>query len=176
MPARLQPTVAIRSRQRGVALAVSLIMLLLLTVIGVTAMRSSIFESQMARNEEARIGAFERAQSIVDSVIETPGNFLGSEPGDTNCTDAVANCDNDLVDLDDELIEGEHDERSSAIVTYLSCRDKLPRRLNVSENAYDGAEFQIEGRYDGVAKKQGRSALAQGALIVIPQGQQGACP
>ena len=56
-------------RQRGVALAVGLIILLLLTVLGITAMRSSIFELQMARNEESRLTALERAQSIIDAMI-----------------------------------------------------------------------------------------------------------
>jgi Tfp pilus assembly protein PilX len=177
MPARLQYTSALRSKQRGVALAVSLIMLLLLTVIGVTAMRSSIFESQMARNEEARIGAFERAQSIIDSVIDDVANMRGAEPGDTNCTAGhVPDCTTELIELDDDLTAEEHGDRSSAAVTYLSCLDSVPRRLNVSEDEFDSAQFQIEGRYDGVEAKQGRSTLAQGTLIIVRQGPQGACP
>ena len=68
-------------RQRGVALAVGLIILLLPTVLGISAMRGSIFELQMARNEEARLSAFERAQSIIDACDRaTPPTSRAGEP------------------------------------------------------------------------------------------------
>ena len=166
---------AAMERQRGVALAVGLIILLLITVLGITAMRSSIFELQMARNEEARLSAFERAQSIIDAVIDRPANLKGGEPGETNCNENVDDCDHADVAIEDDLIEPPHDERTQARVTYRYCRGKVPRRLNVSEDEFDGAWFSVEGAYDASDAKLGRSALDQGVLVVIRQGPQGGC-
>lgn len=162
--------------QRGVALAVGLLLLLLLTVISVTSMRSSIFELQMARNEESRISAFERAQSIIDAIISDISNMIGSEIGDTNCTTNVAGCTSDSVSIADEIMVAPHDARTAAIVTYTSCLDTVPRRLNVSEDEFDSAQFSVESRYDATADRQGRSALVQGVMVIIRQGPQGACP
>lgn len=163
-------------RQQGVALAVGLMILLLLTILGVTSMRGSIFELQMARNEESRISAFERAQSIIDSTISLTNNLKGAEHGDTNCTDNVADCTYSDLSLDDELVVAPHGTRTSAKVTYMSCLDKIPRRLNASEDEFDSAQFKVEGTYDAADARLGRSSLVQGVLLVIRQGPQGACP
>lgn len=174
---RIQRTVGCIRAQRGVALAVSLLLLLLLTMIGVTAMRSSIFELQMARNEVSRITAFERAQSLIDAIISDTTNLVGSDRGDTNCTASWPEaCTQDSVDIDNALLVAPHGDRSSAQVTYLNCLDSVPRRLNVSEDEFDSAQFEVEARYDATADRQGRSALAQGVLVMIRQGPQGACP
>ena len=170
-----QPGPASLREQRGVALAVALIMLLLLTVLGITAMRGSIFELQMARNEESRLSAFERAQSIIDAVIARPANLKGGEAGETNCNENVSGCDHGDLTIDDDLVQPPYDARTQARVTYNYCRGKVPRRLNVSEDEFDGAWFSVEGTYDASDAKQGRSALEQGVLVVIRQGPQGGC-
>ena len=161
--------------QRGVVLAVGLIILLLLTVLGIAAMRGSIFELQMARNEEARLSAFERAQSVIDAVIARPANLKGGEPGEPSCNGNVTGCDHADVTMDDELLEAPHGERTQARVTYRYCRGKVPRRLNVSEDEFDGAWFSVEGTYDGSEDRLGRSALDQGVLVLMRQGLQGGC-
>lgn len=169
--ASLESSFTSHGRERGVALAISLIMLLLLTVIAVTAMRSSIFELQMSRNEESRINSFEQAQSIVDSVLSDASNLPASTPGDTNCTANVDDCTTNDVTLADELDEPE----SAAVVTYMSCRNQVPTRLGYSTKDYDSAHFRVDASYDATAKKQGRSALVQGSLTVIPEGPVSAC-
>ena len=84
-------------------------------------------------------------------------------------------CDHADVAIEDDLIEPPHDERTQARVTYRYCRGKVPRRLNVSEDEFDGAWFSVEGAYDASDAKLGRSALDQGVLVVIRQGPQGGC-
>lgn len=165
-----------QAKQRGVALAICLIMLLLLTIIGITAMRSSIFEMRMARNEESRIRAFERAQSIIDSVISNVSNLQGAEIGDTYCTSNMSGCTNTGVALSSDLTAGVYGSRSRAKVTFSSCLDDVPRRLNVSEDEFDSANFMVESEYNAIADQQGRSAIAQGILMIIRQGPQSACP
>ncbi len=53
------------TRQSGVALIVGLIMLILLTIIGVTAMQTSILEERMAGNLRDRELAFQAAEAVL---------------------------------------------------------------------------------------------------------------
>ena len=52
-------------QQKGAALAISLIMLLLLTIIGVTAMQSTIMQERMAGNSRERSNAFQIAEAAL---------------------------------------------------------------------------------------------------------------
>ena len=63
-PARGQESVSKR-RQRGATLIVSLIILLILTLLGVTAMQSSTMEERMAGNINDRNLAFQAAESAL---------------------------------------------------------------------------------------------------------------
>jgi len=54
-----------RSRQQGVVLAVTLIFLVILTLVGVTAMRSTVMEEKMAGNMRDRSLAFQAAESAL---------------------------------------------------------------------------------------------------------------
>lgn len=58
---RLSP----RHRNRGVALFVSLVFLLVLTIIGVSAVQTTTLETRMARNEHDRLLAFQAAESAL---------------------------------------------------------------------------------------------------------------
>lgn len=53
--------------QQGVVLVITLIMLLLLTIIGVTSMRSSSLQENMARNFRENILAFQAAEAALKS-------------------------------------------------------------------------------------------------------------
>ena len=52
--------------QRGVALVVSLILLLIVTVAAVSAVRFSSLELLIARNDEFRLNSYHAAQSLVE--------------------------------------------------------------------------------------------------------------
>lgn len=73
-----------QSRQSGVVLAVSLIMLLVVTLLGVSSMRGTILEEKMAGNARDRNLAFQSTESAVreaENSIEAVvslGNFDGS--------------------------------------------------------------------------------------------------
>lgn len=55
----------LHTRQSGAALAVSLIMLLIMTLIGVTAMQTTIFEERMAGNAKDANTAFQAAEAAL---------------------------------------------------------------------------------------------------------------
>lgn len=53
------------ARQRGVALFISLVLLLVLTIIGVSAVQTTSLETRMARNEHDTLLAFQAAESAL---------------------------------------------------------------------------------------------------------------
>ena len=55
-----------RSKQQGAALVVSLIILVVLTIIGITAMRTSTLEERMSGNMQDTLKAFSAAESALD--------------------------------------------------------------------------------------------------------------
>ena len=73
-------------RQRGAILMVSLVFLLLMTIVAISAMKTGIFELLMSSNEQARIEAFQRAQSIMDDIFSEPDNIpVAGKIGDRFC-------------------------------------------------------------------------------------------
>jgi len=71
-------------RQRGVVLVVSLILLLVVTLLGITSMQGTVMEEKMAGNTRDRNLAFQAAESglreaetFIDGVVSL-GNFDGS--------------------------------------------------------------------------------------------------
>lgn len=164
-------------RQQGVALAVGLMLLLVLTVIGIGAMRSSVLELQMARNEESRVSAFQRAQSLIDGTIANTSNLVVSgEVGDVACLSkdvAPDVCDNGTVTLIGDLLTTPHDLRSHVYVKRIGPSDGLvraPRGLGFSVD-FDAALFEVGSEYDARDAKLGRSALGQGVMVIIKASQ-----
>lgn len=65
-----QTTRPARARQRGVALFISLVLLLVLTIIGVSAVQTTTLETRMARNEHDTLLAFQAAESALRDAEE----------------------------------------------------------------------------------------------------------
>lgn len=62
---RIQPKLASRPRNAGVALFISLVLLLMLTILGVSAVQSTSLEARMARNDHDTLLAFQAAESAL---------------------------------------------------------------------------------------------------------------
>lgn len=93
---RTQPC-AIRRSQRGATLVVGLVILLLLTLLGVQAMRSNTLQERMAGNTRDRNTAFQAAESAL-RVGETRGTFSPQNPpldNPVNWNGTNANCPGD---------------------------------------------------------------------------------
>jgi len=63
-------SIRIPETQRGVALAVALVLLLVLTIIGVASMNTTTLEGKMATNLQENNQAFQAAESIVAESME----------------------------------------------------------------------------------------------------------
>jgi type IV pilus assembly protein PilX len=74
-----------RDRERGAALVVGLVLLMVLTVLAISVMRTATLELMMAGNAQFRENAFQLAESGVEAVIR------GAAAGDIDL-DAVGDC------------------------------------------------------------------------------------
>jgi len=61
----LLPTIPSFSRQRGVVLVVSLLILLVLTLLGISSLDSSVMEEKMASNSQTMTDTFQTAESAI---------------------------------------------------------------------------------------------------------------
>jgi len=64
-------------RQRGAALIVGLVMLLVLTILGISGMNMATLELQMAGNTQAQELAFQAAETGIDVALSGPVNTSG---------------------------------------------------------------------------------------------------
>ena len=74
-------------RQRGVALFLALVLLLVLTIIGVSSVQSTSLELRMSRNEHDTMLAFQSAESALrdaETAIEALANTAGFAPNGAN--------------------------------------------------------------------------------------------
>jgi len=60
-------------QQRGVALVMALVMLLILTILGITAMNTSSLEEKMSGNVQESTRSFQAAESGVNSALKDTG-------------------------------------------------------------------------------------------------------
>jgi type IV pilus assembly protein PilX len=91
---------SLATRNRGVALFISLVLLLVLTIIGISAVQTTSLETRMARNEYDTLLAFQAAESalrdaeaFLETVVTTalftdtavdPGLWTVADVGDPN--------------------------------------------------------------------------------------------
>ncbi len=152
------------SRQRGTVLVMAMVILLILTIIGVTAMNTSSLEAKMATNIQETNRAFEAAESGLNKAMNTSGSF------DLFATGGIAN----------EFSFGDLGRQShSHVVTKWKSYSPPKRGAGYSAINYDSANF--EQRATGCTQTSGsppcttsagaRSILNQGASQIINKSQ-----
>jgi Tfp pilus assembly protein PilX len=145
-------------RERGVALVVALIFLLVLTILGVTVMNISSLEGRMAGNTQETNRAFQGAESAVENVF-ADGSIFNSliNPGDKSPTTTV-NYPGTAVKLD---------------VTYTARRNTPPRSRDRSNTnsaiTYGAAVFDMKSTADTTSLAN--AVIVQGVSQVTPKNQ-----
>jgi hypothetical protein len=178
---------ALANGQTGAALAVSLIILVILTLLGIAAMRASRLELRLSQNAESRMLALESAQAIADATInDTVDNLRISDgPGYVACffgsgdtapanptfsASSTTDCGGNTTVLNSLL----------APFAYLQTKREDPefstvnmlRGAGASGRSYDFARFTVTAGYDNSANGQGAAEVVQGTLKLHakPQG------
>jgi len=134
---KIQPL--LQQRQRGIVLVVSLVLLLLMTLIGVTAMQTVTLDERMVGNAHQRNVAFQAAEAglrageshiltegdrlvldgTVPGVVDRWHNSAPSPPADGNCdTDGFCNWDTCGYTCEDE---DEDEDESEINCGYICC-------------------------------------------------------
>lgn len=107
--------------QQGAVLIVSLLILLMMTVIGVTAMQTNFMEEKMAGNFRDVNLAFQAAEAALrdaeDDISSTPPRFTGLTGFNSTCSNALCNASGGLSDVWNDATKGPN---GAALGTYTS--------------------------------------------------------
>lgn len=170
------------ARQSGAALVLALVLLVVVTLIAVTSIRSTNQELRMSLNEESRANAFQYAQGLVDWIIATAGTtpvvgdighrtcVSGFTPETGGCPGNLAIGDPDLLAEDGRVagLCGSCDY-SAEILRIGSEDSPPPRSIGTSVDKFGAAPFQIRARYDLSEIGLGRAEVVEGALVLVPK-------
>ena len=119
------------NHQSGAALFVSLIMLLVLTVIGVTAMRSAVLEEKMAANTMNYNATFHAAESAIENALDDTNSLV----------QAILTEDVVTVNLD----IGDSSITSNADVTFMGSGIAYGFSLGQNSSAFSSYRFDATG-------------------------------
>lgn len=158
-------------RSRGAALITALVLLIVVTLLTVTAMRFSTLELRMAGNEQQRLAAFESAQAAIDSVIADTDNFpIIGAAGFTNCTANLTSCSRNDITL-----SGAPFDSTTHFVTVARLPPDtipIPRGVETSSDKFSAAAFSVNSFFDGSGIGTGSVRIVQGYLVLAPKSNQ----
>lgn len=173
------------ARQNGAALVLALVLLVVVTLIAVTSIRSTNQELRMSLNEETRANAFQYAQGLVDWIFATTGTTpVVGDIGNRGCVAGFVpdsgSCNRDIgiLDIDDPDLQLELGrvaglcgscDYSAEIVRIGSDESPPPRAIGTSVDKFGAAPFQIRARYDLSEIGRGRAEVVEGALVLVPK-------
>lgn len=136
------------NRQRGVALVMAMVMLVILTILGLSAMHGSIMEARMTGNLQDNTAAFQTAESGLAKALNLGGSFdIHTTKADPNNQKFIINNGRAIVD------------------TYFNMFSPPKRGSGFSNINYDVANFTQ--RATGLTISGGRSVTNQGVYQVI---------
>lgn len=156
------------SKQRGVVLAVSLILLIGVTLVSLASLHTGLTEIIMSGNEEAKTTAFQKAQSGVESIVADESNFevVGSV-GSTDCTASMSGetCTQTGLTFPTGFDSTQHWAKTERLNPEFACP---PRVFATSCDIFQVAHFSVDSRFTDVVKRGGRSQIVQGFMVLVP--------
>jgi len=93
-----------RSCQRGVALVTALVLLVILTMLGLSSMRTNVLEERMAANSQEITRAFQTAESGIEMAFDDADSFSVSNTVDNPKTGGDPDFAGQGIDLAYEVI------------------------------------------------------------------------
>lgn len=160
-------------RQRGLALAVAMVFLLVMTLIGLVAMQSSTVQSILARNTQFEIEATQKAQAIIDAILANDNNFsLELRPGERNCY--PDNVPGNGIACDDSFLKTTLENLIIPTGTYAEVRRLRPAQVPppapavTSMDKFTSAAFAVRGKYNRAEIGLGAADIEQGIIKIVP--------
>ncbi len=143
-----KPSTVIPARQRGAALAIGLILLLILTLLAFTSVNTSVTELAMAGNEQYRKNASQAAAAGIEQSIALL-NTVGTSPGAAAVVTAG------------ELVPGSNVDEFSTTARYVGEETNLPQS---SADKFIGLHFSIDSA--GTSARNANDRQVQGVMVV----------
>ncbi len=141
------------SRQNGAALIVGLVLLMVLTVLAVSTMRTASLELMMAGNTQFRENAFQTAQSGIEAILE---DIRQQDAGNLQATDGWTQ------DIGPRLIQmGPIQSSYTGRISYLG---ETPAWGGYSPNDYSFLHYRIDVTGNTV-QRGARSMQSQGIRL-----------
>ncbi len=168
----ITPRPLTKSRQSGSILLVSLIFLMVLGFLGMSAMQTSRLELRMATNEEIRLSAFQQAKALADAVVAIPAMTpVKGNQGFKTCTNGQAGCNDHTLFMPDPLMAPEvANGHLTGEATLTSAGNRPPPRgLITSADKFAAASFEVVTTYDRADEGLGRAQTTLGLLVLTPQ-------
>lgn len=157
--------------QHGVALAVALILLVVLTLLALSGVRLSTMELRMALNDELRVNAYQQAQSLVDVSIRQFSNTPVLTPGTVIC---ARDCSDIRVKLPESIYGTPTtpgtdlgDDRVNVTIRGIPpLQAEPPVGTGFSLATFDASYLQVEGEYDKNPLGLGKATVHEGIAVV----------
>lgn len=159
-------------QQNGLALGITLLFLVVITLLGVTAMRSSSMQSILARNNQFKAEATQKAQAAIDYIIDTAEVNLSLESpvGKKACYVAggmsMQACTNQLDMGSTSLFK----KGIYASVKHTAPSQTPPiKSMITSADKFSVATFVIRAHYDQSEKGLGAADIEQNVIRLAPR-------
>ncbi len=161
----LPETLSIPTANKGSALLVALILLFMLSLMGLSSMRSSVLETRMASNSIQTASTFQSAESVNELAINDPENFENALAA-ADIEDVRAGIINDStkVQAEYDLLDSAELENSTTI-QYVGISPAYGYSSGI--NGFVGYSFVIESEAK-VDSVRVRSGVTQGAYRIAP--------
>lgn len=158
-------------RQDGAILVMSLVILIAISLLTISSMRSSNIGLRMAQNEESRIAAEQGAQALADAIVSDPETTpVTGDSGFTICTPGVAACDRYDLPVSNSVLA--YDISSGDLSARVQRMGPLfrppPRVVESSIDKFSTTSFEVTATYDRADESLGRQQIVEGVLVLIP--------
>lgn len=164
-------------RQQGTVIVIALIFLLLTGLISISAVKTSIFETKMASNEQLKEEAFQTVQGVINAVSADINNFvIAGDVGYLICPAGRSGCDANSINLASHTSTITGSNVSYDVTRLAPLFAPIPFRATEdnasSAKSYSAALFEINAEYDGSQDRLGQAAIAQGVAIKVANAGQ----
>jgi type IV pilus assembly protein PilX len=146
-------------KQQGAVLVISMVLLLVMTILGLTAASNATMESRMAANTQNLNFALQAAESAVEATVNDV-NVLGQALNSTSVNQKIKL--NSAYTLDNQPVASE------AEINYLGQSPADGFSMGVNKNAFVAHNFEINGT--GSMSGNVTSRTAQGVYRIAPSG------
>lgn len=169
--------------QSGIALATALIFLVVITLLGLVAVRSSTIELQLASNAQSGVEALQTAQAVVDAVIQNPANLpVNQNLEQMRCYGSAEKCESPELVLptpDGEpssTVSDQCDPNAGPFQTGIYAEVKrlppaqapVPAALLTSMDKFHTVRFSVRGQYACGKAGLGAADIEQGIMKLVP--------